>query len=57
MPAIAESDIPVISPYGRNIIHEDQDMTENVTHHGAADITVPVRDPLANNRPEPVAGD
>ncbi len=57
MPPIAEGEIPVISPYGRNVIQEDQDMTENVTHHGAADITVPLRDPLAASRPEPVAGD
>lgn len=56
MPAIAAAAIPVVSPYGRNIIQEDQDETENVTHHGAADITVPLRDPLADQRPQPVGG-
>ena len=56
MPAIAAAAIPVVSPYGRNIIQEDQDETENVTHHGAADITVPLRDPLADQRPQAVGG-
>jgi hypothetical protein len=57
MEPIAAAHIPVISPYGRNIIQADQDETENVTHHGAADITVPLRDPLAPDRPQTVAGD
>ena len=57
MPAIPAADIPVVSPYGRNIIQEDQDETENVTHHGAADITVPLRDPLADERAQAVGGD
>jgi alkanesulfonate monooxygenase SsuD/methylene tetrahydromethanopterin reductase-like flavin-dependent oxidoreductase (luciferase family) len=55
MQPIAYADVPVISPYGRNIIQEDQDETANVTHHGAADITVPLRDPLAQ-RQSRVAG-
>jgi len=54
MPAVDQADIPVISPYGRNIIQEDQDETANVTHHGAADITVPLRDPLALRHPQAV---
>jgi hypothetical protein len=57
MQPIAVADIPVVSSYGRNVIQDDQDPTENVTHHGAADFTVPLRDPLAATRPEPVAGD
>lgn len=51
---IADIDLPVITPYGRNIIQTNQDETANVTHHGAADITVPLRDPLAARRPEAV---
>ena len=31
-------------------LQEDQDETANVTHHGAADITVPLRDPLAQRQ-------
>jgi hypothetical protein len=54
MAPISAADIPVVSPYGRNVIQEDQDETENVTHHGAADITVPLRDPLADKRPQTV---
>ena len=54
MAPISAADIPVVSPYGRNVIQEDQDGTENVTHHGAADITVPLRDPLADQRPQAV---
>jgi hypothetical protein len=54
---IAAADIPVISPYGRNILQDNQDETANVTHHGAADITVPLRDPLAKPRPRTIAGD
>lgn len=54
MQPIAKADVPVISPYGRNIIQADQDETANVTHHGAADITVPLRDPLALHRPDVV---
>jgi hypothetical protein len=50
MAPISAADIPVVPPYGRTIIQEDQDETKNVTHHGAADITVPLRDPLANQR-------
>lgn len=57
MAPIAAADIPVISPYGRNIIHEDQDPSANVTHHGAADITVPLRDPLASQAPQAVGDD
>jgi hypothetical protein len=45
------------SPYGRNILQDNQDETANVTHHGAADITVPLRDPLAKPRPRTIAGD
>ena len=52
MAPIAEADLPVISPYGRNIIQEGQDESANVTHHGAADITVPLRDPLAHHEPQ-----
>lgn len=55
MAPIAAADIPVVSPYGRNVIQADQDETENVTHHGAADITVPLRDPLADQRPQAVS--
>lgn len=54
MQPIAEADVPVIVPYGRNIIQENQDETANVTHHGAADITVPLRDPLAQQQREVV---
>lgn len=51
MAPIAPADRPVIAPYGRNVIQENQDETANVTHHGAADITVPLRDPLAAPQP------
>ncbi len=54
MAPIAQADIPVITSYGSNIIQTDQDETANVTHHGAADITVPLRDPLAPRRPQAV---
>ncbi len=57
MAPVAEADLPVIPPYGRNVIQEDQDETENVTHHGAADITVPLRDPMAHKRSQAVGGD
>lgn len=57
MEPIAAADIPVISPYGRNILQDNQDETANVTHHGAADITVPLRDPLAKPRRRTIAGD
>ncbi len=52
MQPIAPADIPLVMPYGHNIIQEDQDETDNVTQHGAADITVPLRDPLAEPRPQ-----
>lgn len=54
MQPITQAAVPVISPYGRNIIQENQDESDNVTHHAAADITVPLRDPLAQKRPEAV---
>ncbi|MGE3541402.1 MAG: LLM class flavin-dependent oxidoreductase [Candidatus Tectimicrobiota bacterium] len=57
MPPVAEAERPVITPYGRNVIQEDQDETANVTHHGAADITVPLRDPLAQRQAQVVSGD
>ena len=57
MAPIAAADIPIISPYGHNIIHQDQDPNANVTHHGAADITVPLRDPLASQEPQVVSND
>jgi hypothetical protein len=50
MQPIARADVPVIEPYGRNILQADQDETANVTHHAAADITVPLRDPLSQRQ-------
>lgn len=50
MPPIAEADIPVIPPYGRTVLQTDQDMTAKASHHIAADIAVPLHDPLERRR-------
>ena len=47
MPAMAEADIPTIAPIGRAIVQADLADDARVTHHAAADITVPTHDPLA----------
>ena len=46
---IAEADIPTVGAYGSTILQTGQDMAAKVTHHVAADITVPLRD-LAEER-------
>jgi len=57
MAPIAEEEIPVVLSYGRNIVQDDQDMNAEVTHHGAADITVPLRDPVAERGRAAAAGE
>lgn len=47
MAPIAEADIPTILPIGRAIVQTDLPEDAKVTHHAAADITVPTQDPLA----------
>ena len=47
MAPVAEADIPTILPIGRAIVQTDLAGDAKVTHHAAADITVPTQDPLA----------
>ena len=57
MPAIAEADIPVIEPLGRNIIETSVPTDGTTTQHIAADIPVPLQDPLADKEKRAGAGD
>ncbi len=47
MAPIADADIPVIPPLGRNIIETQVPTDGTTTQHVAADIPVPLEDPLA----------
>ena len=55
MAPIADADIPVITPLGRNIIETEVPTDGTTTQHVAADIPVPLVDPLAAREAE--AGD
>ena len=47
MEPVAEADIPTVTAFGKNIIQTDQDPTARSSHHAAADIMMPLKDPVA----------
>ena len=53
MAPIAAADIPTITPIGRAIVQTDLAEDAKVTHHAAADITVPTHDPVARREAAP----
>jgi alkanesulfonate monooxygenase SsuD/methylene tetrahydromethanopterin reductase-like flavin-dependent oxidoreductase (luciferase family) len=55
MPLASDAEIPTILPIGRAIVQTDLAEDAKVTHHAAADITVPTYDPVA--RREMAAGE
>ncbi len=47
LPAIEAGDLPRVAAYGKNILQTDQDQSAKSSHHAAADIMMPMQDPLA----------
>jgi hypothetical protein len=47
MAPLKSGDIPVVVAFGRTIIQSDQDSNAKSSHHAAADIMMPLQDPLS----------